>query len=149
MAYYKLSTVLATLTRLLNRAERLAVAADRWSWTTTSFPKGVPKFTLYHRDMVTEVAFLQAFLAWEAFLEQSFVLYLWGKKSPKGMAVKCRYYGSPRTRKLTEELLVPEDRPYANWANAQKVANRAGRFFLEWRAVLSGINISSAKAAGH
>lgn len=129
MAHRKLSTVLAALTRCLDQTERLAVAAERWSRAAADFPRGVPKFTMRHKDMVTELAFLQAFLAWEAFLEESFVLYLWGKKPPRGNPPRCRYYASPRTRELTEQLLVPEGRKYADWSSVQNVTRRAERFF--------------------
>ena len=82
MAHYKLGATLVALTKDLDRMERLASAAQQWAYMTP--PSGVPKFTLYYLEVVTEMAFLRAFSAWEAFLEESFILYLWGKDSPIG-----------------------------------------------------------------
>ena len=127
MAHRKLSTVLATLTKRLNQTERLVAAADKWNRAAPAFPKGVPKFTEHHKDMVTEMAFFRAFLAWEAFLEESFVLYVWGKGPPRGNPPRCRF-ASPATRKLAEELLIPEGRKYADWSSVQNVTRRAERF---------------------
>jgi len=127
MAHYKLSTVLAALSKHLNQTERLAAYADRWS-RAANFPRDVPKFTVRHRDMVTETAFLQAFLAWEVFLEESFVLYLLGKRPHSARGPRC-LYTPPRTRELTERLVVPEGRRFADWSSVQSVARRAERFF--------------------
>lgn len=124
MAHRNLSTVLAALAKSLNQTEQLAAVAQLWITVTT--PKGIPKFSVHHKEMVTELAFLRAFLAWEAFLEESFVLYLWGKKPPRGNSPKR--FASPPTRKVAE-LLAAEGRDYADWTVAQKVIERAERFF--------------------
>jgi len=126
MAHRKLSAVLAALAKSLNQTEQLAAAAHQWS--VAAFPKGVPKFSAHHKEMVTELAFLRAFLAWEAFLEESFILYLWGKQPPKGHS-PIRY-ASPPTREVAEQL-VAEGRDYADWTVASKVIKRAERYFKD------------------
>lgn len=125
MAHRKLSTVLASLTERLNQTEQFAVAAHQWSAAT--FPKGVPKFSVHHKEIVNEIAFLRAFLAWEAFLEESFILYLWGKAPPRGHPP--RRYALPPTRKVTEKLIIRAGRPYADWANVLKVIELAECYF--------------------
>lgn len=124
----KLNTVLASLNRRLSQIERLTIAAERWNRAAARFPWGVPKFTQRHRDMIVELAFLKAFLAWEAFLEESFVLYVWGKPPPRGAPPKC-IYQPPRNRQLVEQLIVPEGKDYVDWTNVNIVTTRAMRFF--------------------
>jgi hypothetical protein len=128
MAHIKLSTTLKTLEQRLGQAERLAIAADRWSAAAARFPSGVPKFTLRRRDAIIEMAFFRAFLAWEAFLEESFVLYLLGKSPPRGRPPRC-IVEPKATRKLIQQMLIPEGRKYIRWSNAGDVAARAKRFF--------------------
>lgn len=74
-----------------------------------------------------ELAFLRAFLAWETFLEESFILYLLGQKPPRGRAP--RRYAFPPNRRAAVEWVLPEHRDYAEWGVAADVRNRAERFF--------------------
>jgi len=126
MAHYELKTTLTALTERLDRTERCAAAAQRWAYMPTS--TGWPKFTVFHMEMVTEMALLRAFLAWEAFLEESFILYLWGKKPPRGKLPKPCVH--PPTRRVAEQL-VAEGKDYADWAEVEKVIKRAERFFQD------------------
>ncbi len=125
MSHRKLSTVLSALVTKLDQSNQLVLVADQWG--AAHFPAGVPSFSVLHKEILVELAFLRAFLAWEAFLEESFVLYLCGRKPPKGNAPKR--YVSPPTRKVAEQLLLPEHGKYTDWANTQKVVSRAERFF--------------------
>jgi hypothetical protein len=75
---------------------------------------------------MTELAFLRAYLAWEVFLEETFVSYLVGMRAPRGRAP--RRYAFPPNRRAAEQWVVPEGRPFAKW-DAVAVANRADRFF--------------------
>ena len=126
MAHRKLSTTLTSLSRQLDQMEQLAAAAQQW--VSLPIPRGVPKFTVPHLEMVTEMAFLRAFLAWEAFLEESFILYLWGKAPPRqGCAPIC--YANPPTRRVAEQIVVPRRGGYADWSKLDNVIHRAERFF--------------------
>ncbi len=125
MAHHKLGTTLTSLIKQLGQMEQFAAAAQQWVSIPT--PKGVPKFTVPHMEMVTEMAFLRAFSAWEAFLEESFILYLWGKDPPRGRTPKR--YAYPPTRKVAEQIVVTESRDYADWSKFQNVIGRAERFF--------------------
>lgn len=75
-----------------------------------------------------ELAFLRAFLAWEAFLEKSFLLYLAGQIPPKGRQPKRYYY--PPNQKMAMDWLA-EGREYSKWADAGEVGKRASRFFKD------------------
>lgn len=129
MAHNSLHTVLAALVGNLDETERLAANTDKWMLITP--PKGIPRFSSRHREVVIELAFFRAFLAWEVFLEESFVLYLLGKTPPAGKT-PVRYVVPPN-RAMAERLLVPEDRSYARWNIAIKVADRAERCFRDGR----------------
>jgi hypothetical protein len=75
---------------------------------------------------MTEMAFLRAYLAWEVFLEETFVSYLLGMRPPRGRSP--RRYTFPPNRRAAEQWVIPEGRPFAKW-DAVAVANRAERFF--------------------
>lgn len=124
MAYYKLERVLTDLARSLKRTERLAACAERWAGAPH---RCIPKFSAWHQVTVTELAFLQAFLAWEAFLEESFILHLLGKRPPKGRA-PVRYV-TPPNRSAAETLVIPLGRRYASWTTTGTVIARAEQFF--------------------
>jgi hypothetical protein len=88
----------------------------------------VPKFSLRHRETVTRLAFLQVFLAWEAFLEESFILYLLGKKPPIGPQPKRLDY-RPTTRKQAFRYIVG-DRNYADWTKIGDLRDRSKKYFV-------------------
>lgn len=73
------------------------------------------------------MAFLSAFQAWEVFIEESFVLYLWGRRPPRGGAP--RRYAFPPNYETATTWVVPEGRPFAEWTDASRVIGRAERFF--------------------
>lgn len=109
------------------QAQRLAAAAHQWT-SSVHGPKK-PRFSAKHRDMLVELAFLKAFLAWESFIEETFILYMLGKKPPRRAKVKCLV--SPPSREHAILLTLPEagTRPYADWDNVLMVRERAKRFF--------------------
>lgn len=128
MAHYKLSTTLAALVTGLNRTEQLAAAAQQW--TSVRTPRGVPRFSTHHKEIVVELAFLRAFLAWEGFLEESFVLYLLGKAPPRG--ISPTRYTDPPSRVVAEQL-ASEGRDYTDWTSVSAVTGRAERFLRDGR----------------
>ena len=72
-----------------------------------------------------ELAFLRAFLAWESFLEETFILFMLGS-TPVGGKAPTRYV-TPPNRPLARDL-VAEGRPFPKW-NTEEVRRRASRFF--------------------
>lgn len=128
MAHNSLNAILSTLNHRLDRTEKLANAAYRWNTAAASFPAYLPKFTVVHCDMVVEAAYLQAFIAWEAFLEESFILYVCGKRLPRQRNLRC-LCGSMRTRAQAERFIIPEGKKYTEWTEVNQVTDRAIRFF--------------------
>ena len=82
-------------------------------------------------DWMIELAFLRAFLAWEVFLADSFVLYVAGHKPARGRAPKR--YTFPPSLKTAGEWLIPEHRQYAEWNDVSTVITRSERFFEHGR----------------
>ncbi|MCI0695839.1 hypothetical protein L0337_28035 [candidate division KSB1 bacterium] len=126
MARHNPADVLKDFDRAISRSQGLASAAQQWIVRANGPQK--PRFTIAYRDMLTELAFLHIFLAWERFLEESFLLYMLGKKSPHKYAPQR--FVTPPTRAHAFQLTLPErGRPYAEWDNAEVVRERAQRFF--------------------
>jgi len=120
----------------ISQSQHLAAAAHVWILPT--YGPSNPKFTTKHQNMLIELAFLKCFLAWERFLEESFILYLMGKKSPRRFAPKR--FIEPPTREYAIQLVLPEGRQYANWDDPETVQSRAQRFFIKggpYKSVLS------------
>lgn len=69
---------------------------------------------------------MKSFLTWEGFLEEAFILYLLGKKSPNGYAPGR--HAIPTNRPHAIELLASDTR-HTDWTAADRVVNRAKRFF--------------------
>ncbi len=72
-----------------------------------------------------EAAFLRAFVAWERFLEETFLSYLMGQKSISGRSLH-RYYQPPNASSAWNLLaMMSGRRPYLDWTEATEVAKRA------------------------
>jgi hypothetical protein len=133
----QLQSVLNELLRSLSESRKLA--ADAYAWAVPGAHGARPHISPKRRDYITEMAFLSAFQAWEVFIEESFVLYLWGRRSPRGTAPSR--YAFPPNYDTAATWVVPEGRPFAEWTDASRVIGRAERFFKAGRpyaAVLRG-----------
>lgn len=77
-------------------------------------------------DLIFELAFLKIFIAWENFLENTFIRYMCGALSLSGKKpiriVFIRYLGQALK-------VICGDRPYADWVSVEIVVERASRFF--------------------
>ncbi len=74
---------------------------------------------------MTELAFFRTVSAWEAFLEETFILYMLGQQAPRGK--KAYRYGFPPNEKAAYEW-VADGRDYAKWTTEQ-VKKRSERLF--------------------
>lgn len=126
MARHNPADVLRDFDKSISRSQGLACAAQQWIVRANGPQK--PRFTIAYRDMLVELAFLHLFLAWERFLEESFLLYMLGKQSPRNYAPQR--FVTPPTRAHAFQLTLPErGRSYAEWDNVDVVRERAQRFF--------------------
>lgn len=129
MAQRQLRTVLAEFLRSLQECKRLAADAHLWSLPGAHGTR--PYISRRTRDYMTEMAFLRAFQAWEILVEESFILYLWGQRPPRGRGPNR--YAFPPDQKTAMAWVIPEGREYAQWTDAQHVRERAERFFKAGR----------------
>lgn len=120
-----LKATLNACVRTLNESRRLAV--DAYMWASPGPGGKRPLISLQRRYAITELAFFTAFLAWEAFLEESFVLYLAGRKVAR--ARSPRRYAFPPNLQTATQWVIPEGQDYASWTIASRVSVRAERFF--------------------
>lgn len=129
MARRSLNTVRKGFLQNLKDSRQLAIDAYRWS--IASHGARSPLISRQRRDSLTELAFFRAFLAWEAFLEESFILYLVGQLPPRGRAPQR--YAFPPNQQAAMDWVIPEGRPFAEWTDTNKVSSRAERFFRTGR----------------
>lgn len=113
---------------LRNLQECKRLASDAYQW---SLPGAHPHISRSRRDHLTEMAFLRAFLAWEVFVEESFVLYLLGQRAPRGRPPVRHAF--PPNQRTAMEWVIPEGRSYASWTVPTHISNRAERFFRDGR----------------
>lgn len=131
MAHSAIEPVASDLYGYLKQSRSLASAARQW--LNPAFGPTKPKFSPTYRSTLIEVAFLRSFLAWESFLEESFLLYLLGKKPRKRRRPPKRYV-TPRDREHALTLMLPEKgRDFVMWDNPDQVRVHRGSFPQGWR----------------
>lgn len=78
------------------------------------------------RSFMTEAAVLKIFIAWERYLEQSFLEYLMGSPSTTGASLAC-YLRAP-SLDHAKRVLVGTQR-YVDWSNPEVVVHLADLYF--------------------
>jgi len=81
-------------------------------------------------EMVTEIAFLRVFMAWEDFLEESFVRYVSGAVSPSGYKPK-RLVSAVGVEAARLLLCGGRTRTYVRWYSASEVIDRVNAYFVD------------------
>ena len=76
---------------------------------------------------IVELSFLKTYLAWELFLEESFIRYMIGGKTSTGYKVVS--YVNPKTRLRAREF-IKEGKNYAN-CTPDEIIRKANLFFKE------------------
>jgi len=89
-------------------------------------PGGAYVWSADVRSFITESAFLKMFIAWEQFLETSFVLYMMGH--PSGTGTIVHKFVSPTDEQHAHRILVGTRR-YVDWSTPDNVRKLAGSFF--------------------
>jgi len=78
------------------------------------------------RITITEFSFLKGFIAWESFLEKSFIYYLRGNLTASNTVVPCHV--RPIDDAHANRILIGVNR-YVDWTNPDIVRKLAGLFF--------------------
>ena len=84
---------------------------------------GIPRIQL---EIIVEMAFLRIFVAWESFLEESFIRYAVGAASPSGYAPNALIH--PQNIGHALELVLSR-RDYVTWNSASEVTGRSALYF--------------------
>jgi hypothetical protein len=84
---------------------------------------GLPRIQV---EIVAELAFLRIFIAWENFLEDSFIRYLVGAVSPSGYSPQR--FVNPPNMKIAIRLISAE-KEYIKWNSASDVIARSEIYF--------------------
>ncbi|MDP2918948.1 MAG: hypothetical protein Q8O43_01850 [Dehalococcoidia bacterium] len=83
--------------------------------------------TQQQKQVMTELAFLHLFLAWEDFLEQSFIRYMCGATTSVGYSPKR--FISPTALSHALQIVQTRNRSYADWTDIDEVMNLARLYF--------------------
>ena len=88
---------------------------------------------------VVELSFIKICVAWEEFLENTFIGYSMGQKTQRGYDAKS--YINPKNINHAKEF-VHEGRKYSNWNEIDELKRKARRFFKRdpYNPALSTIN---------
>lgn len=134
MANRTLGSLLASSVKEFEGAIQLTARANVWQGHLQHFHAA--RFKKEHYAQIVELALMKAFLTWEGFLEESFILYLLGKASPTGYAPVR--HATPMNRQHAVEL-VASDARHTDWTAPSRVVSRATRFFKGGRPFVSVI----------
>lgn len=76
--------------------------------------------------LIYELSFLKMFLAWEYFIENTFIIYMLGKE--KNIRYRPKAYVMPKDEKHAYDF-VRGDRDFADWSSPDIVIRKAKLFF--------------------
>lgn len=88
-------------------------------------------------EFLVTSAFLKLFIAWEGFLERTFISYLTGEESLDGNQVVR--YASPVDESHAHRILIGTQK-YVDWANNEIVNRIAGLYFENAEPYLTALN---------
>ncbi len=93
------------------------------------------------RQFISEAAFLRIFIAWEKFLETSFIDYLLGEPSTAGIIVNR--YATPTSAEHAHKMIIGTQK-YVDWSNPQIVRRLSMLYFEPTNPINS--TVSSAES---
>lgn len=100
---------------------------------------GIPRIQL---EIIVEMAFLRIFVAWESFLEESFIRYAVGAVSPSGYAPSTLIH--PRNIGHAQELVL-SGRDYVPWNSASEVVRRSAPYFQDGEPYRSALDTAAVE----
>lgn len=87
------------------------------------------KINYFQLEIITEFAFLRIFMAWEIFLEDSFLRYLVGTKSPSGYEPKLKI--DCKNMVIARGILSPDGGKIIKWNSPSDIISRASKYFKD------------------
>ncbi len=101
---------------------------DHISFAHKKYANGAYKYPNNLREFICESAFLKIFIAWETFLEQSFIDYLMGEPSINNQ--RPARWAHPMNRSHANQLLIGTQK-YVDWANPEITRKLSKIYFHE------------------
>lgn len=94
----------------------------------TAYTRSTPRISQKDVNLVVELSFLKIFLAWEQFLENSFLRYMLGGETARGFKPKrCVFpYNLDHALKI-----VSEGKDYPKWETPSDVIRKSDLFFRD------------------
>jgi hypothetical protein len=92
------------------------------------YAKGAYKIARNLREFICESAFLRIFIAWESFLENSFVDYLLNE--PSILNKRPAKWVNPINKEHAQEIIIGT-KPYMDWSNPETIRKMSQIFFHE------------------
>jgi hypothetical protein len=89
-------------------------------------------------EIIGELVFLKIYTEWEVFLEDSFVRYLVGGKSPSGYSPKC--YICPPNMEIAKKILKGESKDYIKWNDVGLIKTRSKIYFRDGEPFVSALD---------
>ena len=128
MARNRLLAVIDRFTSQVETAGRLIAAASDWH----SIRKGhsARPISRTYFESVVELSYMKGYLAWERFVEESFVLFLLGQTAR--VRSKPTRFVFPQNRKHAVELIL-QGQEFIDWTSAEDIKQRAYLFFKSGR----------------
>lgn len=128
MAQNKVEAVLNGFTSEVNKAYKLIMYSSHWNELRRGTT--IPSFSKSHFESIIELSYLKAYLSWERFLEEAFLLLLLGQApNPKTQLIR---YAVPRNRKHAIEFVM-QGKDFIDWASPEEIRVRANLFFKNGR----------------
>jgi len=100
---------------------------------------GIPRIQL---EIIVEMAFLRIFVAWESFLEESFIRYAVGAASPSGYTLNALIH--PQNIGHALELVL-SGRDYVPWNSASEVTRRSALYFQDGEPYRSALETAATE----
>lgn len=125
MPRIKINPVLETFKKNVHKSLSLAKDAIDFKEFRGGRYRPILKTRLY---LIVELSFLQLFISWEQFLEQTFTRYMCGGRTSSGYSPNR--YVQPKT--LEHALnMIKQKKPYVDWTVGGEVINKAKLCFRD------------------
>ncbi|NPV14383.1 hypothetical protein HPY86_05575 [candidate division WOR-3 bacterium] len=112
----------------LNETKNKFIAQMNDSFNLLQTMNQIPNIDSNVINLVYELSFLKMYLAWEWFIEETFILYMLGEKTDSGYAPNR--YVFPRDKNHAYAIIT-SGRRYAKWLNLNFIKKKSELFFKD------------------
>jgi hypothetical protein len=98
----------------------------------------------FQAALISELAFLRCFLAWEVLLEESFYQYALGRPAPSGARFPC--YLTPNSMEHAKQV-IRGGRGFVTWTDSSRIIERAEMFLRDGEPYATALGTISSDLA--